>query len=31
MVRSKGLRAHLFRPTRVPYFVNGQPLLAAVG
>ena len=31
MVRSKRLRAHLSRPTRVPYFVNGQPLLAAVG
>jgi hypothetical protein len=32
MVRSKRLRARLpLMPTPIPYFVNGQPLLAAVG
>ena len=32
MVRSKRLWARLpLMPTPIPYFVNGQPLLAAVG
>ena len=32
MVRSKRLRARLpLMQTPIPYFVNGQPLLAAVG
>ena len=32
MVRSKRLRARLpLMPTPIRYFVNGQPLLAAVG
>ena len=32
MMRSKRLRARLpLMPTPIPYFVNGQPLLAAVG
>jgi len=31
-VRSQRLRAYPpLMPTRIPYFVNGQPLLAAVG